>query len=90
MNEVFCQSVLSFVPELATLFPERSGWNSLIKAIDTATMYLEGVVADHEKTYTDGEPRDFIDTYLAEIYKTKDKDSNFYKEKGCKTCEFLE
>ena len=58
---MFCQSVLSFVPELATLFPKRSGWNSLVGAVDAATQYFKGIVAEHEKTFTEGEPRDFID-----------------------------
>ena len=37
---------------------------------------------EHQKTFTPGEMRDFIDVYLSEIENETDPGSSFYKENG--------
>ncbi|ODM92367.1 Cytochrome P450 2J6 [Orchesella cincta] len=47
--------------------------------------FVKGTVEDHQSTFQkDAAPRDFIDVYLAEMEKTSDTTSSFYKEEGLK------
>ncbi|CAG7667505.1 unnamed protein product, partial [Allacma fusca] len=47
---------------------------------------LQDHIDEHQKTYSeDGVPRDFMDVYLAEIYKTTDTNSSFYKDHGMRS-----
>jgi len=74
---------MSFFPTLATVFPECSGYNKLVRTIDNTFKFFQGVVTEHENTVTDEEPRDYIDAYLQEIKRCKDEpNSSFARDKG--------
>ena len=40
--------------------------------------FFRTAIAEHKDTITEGQPRDFIDTYLEEVKKTQDPSSSFY------------
>lgn len=53
--------------------------------------FVNSAVKEHQASFQmEAEPRDFIDVYLAEVERTTDQTSSFYKEEGCKLiCHFL-
>ena len=40
--------------------------------------FFRKAIQEHKDTMTEGQPRDFIDTYLDEVKKTQDPSSSFY------------
>ena len=48
------------------------------KFLALAFQYFRETIQEHRKTMEEGNPRDFIDTYLDEINKTTDPTSSFY------------
>jgi len=42
--------------------------------------FFDKTIQEHKNTLPDGDPRDFIDSYLQEVNKTDDPDSSFYKD----------
>lgn len=71
-----------FLPWIATLFPERTGWNGFISALGKAKDLMRRYISDHKETFQSDNIRDLMDTYLKEIQDTTDHTSSFYKEKG--------
>ncbi|XP_021961978.1 cytochrome P450 2J5 isoform X2 [Folsomia candida] len=43
---------------------------------------FSSIVQEHKETYTEGSPRDFVDSFLGEINSCKDEESPFYKDVG--------
>src|SRR5438046_1945136 len=85
LANVFAKGALCYIPILADLFPEKSGWNSFRKSIERATTFFKSVISEHENELDEvNEPRDYIDAYLKKIQSTHDQSSSFYKESGCK------
>ncbi|CAG7824066.1 unnamed protein product, partial [Allacma fusca] len=75
-----------FIPSLAKAFPKALGWNVLLTMLKEIKGILQDHIDEHQKTYSeDGVPRDFMDVYLAEIYKTTDTNSSFYKDHGMRS-----
>jgi cytochrome P450 len=75
-----------FMPKLAKMFPDFTGWNELTKLADGMKAITMGHVERHRKTFPEGGvPRDFIDAYLKEIDATTDPQSSFYKENGLRS-----
>lgn len=73
---------LWFLPWLAKLMPDKSGYNDVVKAVGSLRTLIRDVLDEHKKTYQVGVYRDFIDVYLEKIYSTTDPTSSFYKEVG--------
>ncbi len=47
--------------------------------------FVNSAVKEHQASFQmEADPRDFIDVYLAEVERTTDQSSSFYKEEGCK------
>jgi len=44
--------------------------------------FMKGTIKQHQETYQENSPRDFIDVYLGEIAKTADPKSSFYGTEG--------
>ena len=85
LDETFVTGILSFVPILADIAPEWSGYNNLLRTVKTTSSFFQSVVTEHEKSITEGDPRDYIDAYLEEIRNSKDNpNSSFSKDKGRK------
>jgi hypothetical protein len=88
LDETFVTGSLSFFPALADVAPEWSGYNKFLKTIENTSNFFRNVVKEHEKTITEGEPRDYIDAYLEEIRSSKDEpSSSFSQSRGCKSSD---
>jgi len=79
------QGALYVMPWLAKLFPNSTGYTKLAHAAETFKQMLRELVKEHEKTFTPGSNRDYIDMYLEKMNETKNPDSSFYQELGGKT-----
>lgn len=75
---------LWFLPWLAKIMPQRSGYNSVKKAVEELRALFRQVVADHRASYQPGVQRDFVDAYLGKIEETQDTSSSFYGDVGGK------
>ena len=58
MDDVFSKGILSFVPALATVAPERSGYNGLLRAFERATVFMKSYITQHENSRVEGQPRE--------------------------------
>ena len=73
--------MLLLFPALAWL---RSKFPALVPLADgdlfrnKVFQFFRETIREHKETITEGQPRDFIDTYLEEVSKTKDPASSFY------------
>jgi cytochrome P450 len=83
-NESSANGLTLFFPELIWLAPEWSGFNKLKRAIDNSVVLFREIIAEHEKTLQEDNPRDFIDSYIIETRKTTDVGSSFLKQMGDK------
>ncbi|CAG7732547.1 unnamed protein product [Allacma fusca] len=80
-----------FVPSLAKAFPNFFGWNVVLKMLGDIKQILIDHVDEHQRTYSQNDPpRDFMDVYLAEIYKTTDTNSSFYKDHGLRSLRAID
>lgn len=70
------------MPWVATLFPERTGWNKFISSMERAKDLVRKYLKEHQKTFQPDNIRDLIDAFLKEIKSTHDPSSSFYKETG--------
>jgi len=78
-------SVLVFLSELSTIAPELTGWNKYVKSMGLVSSLMKEEIREHKESFVDeNPPRDFLDTYLANINATTDPNSTFYKEQGYK------
>jgi cytochrome P450 len=73
-----------FIPWVAKLFPEWTGYNALKLAVKKMLKIFQDMVDERQKTYNPDQLNDFVDFYLKEIASTKDPKSSFYKEEGIK------
>jgi len=84
----FCETKLTglfyFLPWVAKLAPEWSGWNNYLNSIPPTKALMEELLANYKDTFSPDDLRDFTDAYIKEIYNTTDPSSTFYREKGCK------
>jgi len=74
--------VMFCYPKVAKFFPNWSGWNYLLKTIAPRHKLFEETIHEHQRTISEGHPRDFIDVYLQEVKKTDDPSSSFHKSAG--------
>ncbi|ODM89491.1 Methyl farnesoate epoxidase [Orchesella cincta] len=75
-------TLLIFLPWLRHVFPEGSGYNAARRVLEGWKTFLEGTVKEHKEQFHEGNLKDFIDVYLAEVRKTTDKKSYFYGQLG--------
>lgn len=72
-------AVLLFMPWLAHIIPNASGYTSLRKLTDEIVDFLEDAVKAKKKSFREGDNNDFIDVYLAEMKKNEnDPKSHFH------------
>lgn len=71
-----------FMPWLARLAPEKTGFTKLMKAVQDLRNEFHLLIKKRQATHSQEILNDFLDFYLAEIEKTNDEDSSFYKEVG--------
>jgi len=62
-------SILQFMPFMKHFPTIKSRLQSFYKHNKIITSFIEDMIDDHIKTFKEESPRDFIDVYLAEIYK---------------------
>jgi len=74
----------NFLPILAKIFPNWSGYNQSMKILSSASDVIGDVIKRHQASQADGEPRDFLDVYFREILNEKDPHSSFFGEVGGK------
>ncbi|ODM97792.1 Farnesoate epoxidase [Orchesella cincta] len=73
---------LIVAPWIRHILPTISGYTKFQKVVDKMIGFFRDTIEEHKHSMVDGEPRDFIDSYLKEMQKTKDTTSSFYKEAG--------
>lgn len=71
-----------FMPWLARLAPEKTGFTKLIQAVQDLRNEFHMLIKKRQATHSKEILNDFLDFYLAEIEETNDEDSSFYKEVG--------
>ena len=57
-------------------------------AVTFTKAFLKGKIEDHKKDFNPNALRDLIDVYLKQIQMTRDPDSSFYKDNGCKYSQY--
>lgn len=72
--------LLSQLPFLRFIFPELSGYNSLIGILKKLWSFLADEIDEHVRTLPVDEPRDLIDAFLMEISRNESDDSQFNHE----------
>ncbi|ODM87100.1 Cytochrome P450 2J5 [Orchesella cincta] len=65
-----------------TRFSRGSGYNAARRVLEGWKTFLEGTVKEHKEQFHEGNLKDFIDVYLAEVRKTTDEKSYFYGQLG--------
>ena len=73
---------LLFLPWLIDIAPGLTRWNQFVDSVHGVHEFLANKIQTHKATYEAGRSRDFIDSYLAEIDRTKDVNSSFYDNYG--------
>ena len=73
---------ISFFPKLAKMFPNWSGYNYLLSAVEPVKNFFNNTIKEHERTLQDEHPRDYIDAVLLEVKNTDDPNSSFHKSKS--------
>ena len=73
----------AFLPKLAKLFPNLSGYNKGMEYFGAPEDLAREIMQKQIDTYSAENERDFIDVGLTKIYSTDDPNSQFYKERGC-------
>lgn len=71
-----------FMPWLAKIVPERTGFTKLLAAVEDLRNEFRIFIQKRREIHSKETLNDFLDYYLAEIEETEDKDSSFYKEVG--------
>ena len=74
-----------FMPWLAKLAPELTGFSKVLTAVDEMNKMLREVINQHQNTLAEDYDRDFIDVSIRKIAETDDPTSSFYKENGSKS-----
>ena len=74
--------IAAFLPWLARLFPETTGYNKALKCLGAPLQLGEDIMERHRKNYVPGQEKDFIDCALTKVYATTDPTSAFYGELG--------
>ncbi|ODN01945.1 Farnesoate epoxidase [Orchesella cincta] len=70
--------LLATVKWIKYVMPELSGYNAVRRAMNDIVEFVSETIKQHQATYQEDSPRDFIDAYLAEIKSTTDPQSSFY------------
>lgn len=73
---------LLFLPWLLKIAPVMTRWSTFVNSIATVHHFLKGIIDAHKRKFDKDKMKDFIDHYLAEIWRTTDKNSSFYGELG--------
>ncbi len=71
-----------FMPWLAKLAPEKTGFTKLLEAVEDLRNEFRNLIKKRQKTRSKEDLNDFLDFYLQEIDEMKDEDSSFYKDVG--------
>ncbi|KAI6183427.1 (pine wood nematode) hypothetical protein [Aphelenchoides bicaudatus] len=69
-------NLASIYPLLAKLPPCKEPFNELVSLFNEVTYFLDGIIDEHIKTQDyseEAEPRDFIDAYLTEMNRCKER-----------------
>ena len=72
------------MPWLAKLFPDSTGYTKLATGAEELKEILREIVREHQKSFSPGSNRDYIDMYLQKMNETNDPNSSFYQELGGK------
>lgn len=72
---------MSIIPWIRHIFPEKSGYNNLLKGNTGAYNFIKAIVDKHISTYDPNHERNFVDIYIKEM--------NEAKKKGDTNSEFL-
>ncbi|CAG7724124.1 unnamed protein product [Allacma fusca] len=83
-------SLAIFLPWLAEYAPKLSGYEDMVKEAQPLVNFIEKNIDEHNKLYTAGEPRDYVDSYVDEIKKTTDPNSPFHEKNGHLTFAILD
>jgi hypothetical protein len=75
-------NVSIFFPRLAKWFPNLTGYCEFQNAVRDAHPFYEERIAYYKNTYKEGQVRNIIDAYIAEMRKCTDPSSSFYGEEG--------
>ena len=65
-------------------FPSLADYETVVKAYDDMKRYIMKIIDEHERTYEQENPRDFIDVYLNEI--EKDSEENTFNKEDLAMC----
>ncbi|XP_037036944.1 vitamin D 25-hydroxylase-like [Bradysia coprophila] len=71
-----------FMPWLARLAPERTGFTKLLEAVQDLRNEFRILIEKRQATRSKDIQNDFLDYYLTEIEATDDDSSSFYKDVG--------
>jgi len=85
--ELQTKSILAMFPQLTDIFPKMffPAYYQLERSMKPFIQIFKDAIDFHIKNPVDEKhPRDFIDVYLAEVNRTTDPSSTFYKDTGRK------
>lgn len=75
--------LLSVIPWIRHLFPEKSGYKSLLKANQGLYKFIKAFLDKQVDTYDETHERHFVDMYIAEMRKS-DKNNDYSDGFLCK------
>jgi hypothetical protein len=82
MENIKTAGAVFFFPMICKLAPEMTGYNAFVKINDPIIEAIQEQVYEHKKTYVEGNNRDLIDAYWAQILQTTDRHSSFFEAEG--------
>jgi len=81
-------ALLFFYPKIAKFFSKYSGWDDLVMSAQSKRDLFERIIQEHSETFQEDNPRDFVDMYLQEVRRTRNKFSSFHATVGS-SCKIL-
>lgn len=72
-----CGGILSIFPWLRFIFPDKSGYSTLVEINNKLKSLLMETINEHKQRFVKGKEEDFIDEFLQEMFTQKNKNTVF-------------